>query len=130
MAQFQTALRYADYLTPEQRAQLLDEAYYESYLTEHMEEAIAFCAAALTLWRALDRTEQIGRDLRLLATYHFVIGKHADFAQFAHSWRHWARSASFVSMKLGKGLAATSRPRGCTKWGRERALWQHMLRSG
>src|SRR5215469_5093128 len=83
MAQFQTALRYADYLTPEQRAQLLDEAYYESYLTEHMEEAIAFCAAALTLWRVLDRTERIGRDLRLLATYHWVVGKRADIAALA-----------------------------------------------
>lgn len=31
----------------------------------------------------MDRTEQIGHDLRLLATYHWVIGKHADFKRFA-----------------------------------------------
>ena len=83
MAHFQTALRYADHLRLEQRAELLDEASYESYLTEHMEEAVALCRAALTLWRALDRTERIGHDLRLLATYHFVVGKHADFARLA-----------------------------------------------
>jgi DNA-binding CsgD family transcriptional regulator len=83
MAQYQTALRHANHLAPEQRAQLLDEASYESYLTEHMEEAIAFCAAALTLWRALERTERIGRDLRLLATYHWVVGKRADSARYA-----------------------------------------------
>ncbi|HEY1391270.1 MAG TPA: AAA family ATPase [Ktedonobacterales bacterium] len=83
MAHYQTALRYADRLELEQRAELLDEASYEAYLTEHMEEAIALCAAALTLWRALDRTEQIGHDLRLLATYHWVVGKHVDFERYA-----------------------------------------------
>ncbi len=83
MAHYQTALRYADRLDLEQRAELLDEVSYESYLTEHMDEAVALCAAALTLWRALDRTEQIGHDLRLLATYSWVVGKHADFRRFA-----------------------------------------------
>ena len=83
MAHYQTALRYADRLDLEQRAELLDEASYESYLTEHMEEAVAPCAAALTLWRALDRTEQVGHDLRLLATYSWVLGKHAEFRRFA-----------------------------------------------
>jgi DNA-binding CsgD family transcriptional regulator len=83
MAHYQTALRYADHLELEQRAALLDELSYEAYLTEHMEEAIASCAAALTLWRALDRTEQIGHDLRLLATYSWVVGKHEDFRRFA-----------------------------------------------
>jgi DNA-binding CsgD family transcriptional regulator/tetratricopeptide (TPR) repeat protein len=83
MAHFQTALRYADQLRLEQQAELLDEASYEAYLTEHMEEAVALCTAALTLWRAVDRRERIGRNLRLLATYHWVIGKHADFERFA-----------------------------------------------
>lgn len=83
MAHYQTALRYADHLALKQRAKLLDEASFESYLTEHMDEAVGFCAAALTLWRALNRTEEIGHDLRLLATYHWVIGKHADFRHFA-----------------------------------------------
>ena len=82
-AHYQTALRYADRLRFEERAEMLDVASYESYLTEHMEEAITLCAAALTLWRALDRTEQIGHDLRLLATYHWVVGKHVDFERFA-----------------------------------------------
>jgi DNA-binding CsgD family transcriptional regulator len=82
MAHYQTALLYADRLDLERRAALLDEYSYESYLTEHMEEAVASCAAALTLWRALDRIEQIGHDLRLLATYSWVIGKHEDFRRF------------------------------------------------
>jgi DNA-binding CsgD family transcriptional regulator len=83
MAHFEWALRYADRLGLEQRAELLDQASYESYLIEHMEEAVALCDAALALWRVLDRTERIGHDLRLLATYHWVIGKHADFARYA-----------------------------------------------
>ncbi|HEY7343764.1 MAG TPA: AAA family ATPase [Ktedonobacterales bacterium] len=87
MAQYQTALRYADQLTLEQRAELLDDASYEAYLTEHMEEAVGFSAAALSLWRPLGNTEKIGHDLRLLATYHWVIGKHADFRRFAEEAR-------------------------------------------
>jgi DNA-binding CsgD family transcriptional regulator len=83
MAHYQTALRYADKLDLDQRATLLDEYSYESYLTEHMEEAVASCAAALTLWRALHHIEQIGHDLRLLATYSWVVGKHEDFRRFA-----------------------------------------------
>jgi DNA-binding CsgD family transcriptional regulator len=78
LAHYQTALRYADRLQLEQRATLLDEASYESYLTEHMEEAVAFCMAALTLWRALNRSEQIGHDLRLLSNYNWVLGRNVD----------------------------------------------------
>jgi len=36
MAYYQSALRHADLLDPEQRATLLDDLSYESYLTEHM----------------------------------------------------------------------------------------------
>jgi DNA-binding CsgD family transcriptional regulator len=78
MAHYQTALRYADRLQFEQRAELLDEASYEAYLTEHMEEAVAFCTAALTLWRSLNSPEQIGHDLRLLSNYNWVLGRNAD----------------------------------------------------
>ncbi len=83
VAHYQTALRYADRLELEQRAALLDESSYESYLTEHMEEAVASCAAALTLWRALNRPEQIGHDLRLLSNYHWVLGRRADAERYA-----------------------------------------------
>jgi DNA-binding CsgD family transcriptional regulator len=78
MAHYQTALRYADRLQFEQRAELLNEASYESYLTEHMEEAVAFCTAALTVWRSLNRPQQIGHDLRLLSNYNWVLGRNAD----------------------------------------------------
>jgi DNA-binding CsgD family transcriptional regulator len=75
---YQAALRYDKLLGEEQRAVLLDELSYELYLTEHMEEAVASCAAALGLWRALDRTVQIGHNLRLLSNYQWVLGRHAD----------------------------------------------------
>ena len=77
-AHYQTALRYAEHLGTEQQAALLDECSYESYLTEHMAEAMAFCTEALALWRALSRPEQIGHDLRLLSNYNWVIGRNAD----------------------------------------------------
>lgn len=78
VAHYQAALRHSDLCAEEQRAELLDELSYELYLTEHMEEAVTSCAAALRLWRALDRTGQIGRDLRLLSNYESVLGRHVD----------------------------------------------------
>jgi len=78
MAHYQTALRYADRLDLEQRAALLDETSYEAYLTEHMVEAVAFCTAALSIWRPLNRPEQIGHDLRLLSNYNWVVGRSVD----------------------------------------------------
>jgi DNA-binding CsgD family transcriptional regulator/tetratricopeptide (TPR) repeat protein len=83
VAHFQAALRYVDLLREEQRAVLLDELSYELYLTEHMEEAVASCAAALRLWRGLDRTVQIGHNLRLLSNYQWVLGRHADAERYA-----------------------------------------------
>jgi DNA-binding CsgD family transcriptional regulator/tetratricopeptide (TPR) repeat protein len=77
-AQYQTALRYRGQLAPEQRAILLDELAYEHYLTGHIEDALTTCESALALWRALERTEQVGHTLRRLSRLHWFLGSHAE----------------------------------------------------
>jgi DNA-binding CsgD family transcriptional regulator len=78
VAHYRTALRYADDLAPEQRAELLDRLANELYLSGRTEEAIAPCEAALALWRALDRTEEIGRILRRLSRLSWSRGRNVD----------------------------------------------------
>jgi DNA-binding CsgD family transcriptional regulator len=82
IAHYQTALRYADRLDAEQRAILLDELTTEFFLTGRMEEAEAPCEAALALWRALDRTEQIGRDLRQASAIGWYLGRNAESERY------------------------------------------------
>ena len=60
VAHYQTALHYADQMTPEQQAEMLDGLANECYLTGRIEEAIAPCEAALALWRALDQQRKLG----------------------------------------------------------------------
>src|SRR5262249_33011709 len=77
-AHYQTALRYADRLAAEPRAELLDGLSYELALIEQMEDAVQSCEAALALWRALARPEQVGRMLRRLSRVYQSLGKHEE----------------------------------------------------
>ena len=81
-AQYQTALRYADQMASEQRAGLLDELAYEQYLTGHIEDALLSCETALPIWRALERTEQVGHTLRRLSRLHWFLGSHAEAERY------------------------------------------------
>jgi len=81
-AHYQTALRYADQMSPEQRAGLLDELAYEQYLTGHIEDALVSCETALPIWRALDRTEQVGHTLRRLSRLSWFLGSNADAERY------------------------------------------------
>jgi DNA-binding CsgD family transcriptional regulator len=76
-AHYQTTLHYASALDSEQRASLLDGLGNERYLTGQMEDAVAPYEAALALWRALDRTEQVGHTLRRLSRLHWFLGGNA-----------------------------------------------------
>jgi DNA-binding CsgD family transcriptional regulator len=84
-AHYQTALRYADQMSPEQRADLLDELAYEQYLTGHIEDALVSCETALPIWRALDRTEQVGHTLRRLSRLHWFLGGNADAERYGQA---------------------------------------------
>jgi DNA-binding CsgD family transcriptional regulator/tetratricopeptide (TPR) repeat protein len=73
-AHYSTALRYADALEAEQRAELLDGLAFELYLTGQMEDVVAPCQNALAIWRALDQKERMGRDLCRLSRLSWIRG--------------------------------------------------------
>ena len=77
-AHYETALHYADYLDARRRAELLDGLSYEYYLTGHIEGAITPCEAALLIWRALDRKEQVGHNVRRLSRLNWFLGRVAE----------------------------------------------------
>jgi predicted ATPase len=82
-AQYATALRYADQLPPERRAELLEGLAYECYLTGQMEEAVQARQAALRIWRQLNRAGKVGQTLRWLSRLSWVLGKPDEAEQYA-----------------------------------------------
>jgi DNA-binding CsgD family transcriptional regulator/tetratricopeptide (TPR) repeat protein len=66
-AQFARALRFADGLPGERRADLLERLSYERYLTDCMEEAIAARRAALTEHQARGNRLRVGESHRWLS---------------------------------------------------------------
>jgi DNA-binding CsgD family transcriptional regulator len=82
-AQFARALRFADHLPSEQRAELLERRAHECYLTGLLEDAIAASQAAFTLWRAAGNRLKEGDGLRRLSRFHWFIGNNAAAEQTA-----------------------------------------------
>jgi DNA-binding CsgD family transcriptional regulator/tetratricopeptide (TPR) repeat protein len=80
---YKTALHYAKGLDTEHRAELLDGLAYEYYLTGRIEDAIEPCAAALTIWQALDMREKVGHDLRQLSRLYWFLGRAAEAERYA-----------------------------------------------
>src|SRR5262249_1863285 len=76
-----TALRHTSGAAAEQRAGLLDELSHEYYLTGQIEKAVQPCEAALAIWRALDRGEKVGRNLRRLSRLNWFLGRNAEAAR-------------------------------------------------
>ena len=82
IAHYQTALHYANQMTSEQQAEVLDGLSNEYYLTGQIEEAIAPCEAALALWRALDQQREVGRTLRRLSRLSWGRGRNAQAERY------------------------------------------------
>jgi DNA-binding CsgD family transcriptional regulator len=82
VAHYQTALRYADSLIPEQRAELLDGLSQESYLSGHIRDAVQPCEAALALWKTLQRQEWVGRELRRLSRLNWFLSRNAEAERY------------------------------------------------
>lgn len=76
-AQYARALRFADHLPPEQRAELCEGRAYECYLTGLLEEAIAAGEAALALRRETGDRRKAGDGLRRLSRLHWFSGNNA-----------------------------------------------------
>ena len=71
---YRIALAWAEGLDVETRAALLDQLGYECHLTGDMLAARDARTEALGLWRELDDTRAIGRDLRWLSRLAWFIG--------------------------------------------------------
>jgi ATP/maltotriose-dependent transcriptional regulator MalT len=77
-AQYARALRFADLLPQDQRAQLFENQSYELWLNGRVEDAVRAQKDALTLWRQLDRQDKVGNCLRFLSQLTMFAGKIAD----------------------------------------------------
>jgi tetratricopeptide (TPR) repeat protein len=88
VAQYATALRYADQFPPERQAALLEGRANECYLTGQMEEAMQARQDALRIWRQLDRPDKVGQTLRWLSRISWVLGKPGEAEQYAVEAMH------------------------------------------
>ena len=74
-AHFATALAHAGSLSGERRAELLDQASYEWYLTDRVEDAIKAREDSLELWRSAGRTLKQGDTQRWLSRLTWFAGR-------------------------------------------------------
>ncbi len=80
-----TALRFVDEAPTELAAQLYDDWAYETGLALQInDEVIEARRHAITLWRALDRKDKIGENLRWLSRLHWYRGEAAEAGHFSN----------------------------------------------
>jgi ATP/maltotriose-dependent transcriptional regulator MalT len=75
---YQTALKYAGALSPEQRADLLERRSYECYVTGQISDAWAVRREALELWQQLGNTIRQGDNLRWMSRFAWYLGRKED----------------------------------------------------
>jgi ATP/maltotriose-dependent transcriptional regulator MalT len=79
---YQTALRYAGILSPEQRADLLERRSYECYLTGQISDAFEARRQALEIWRQLGNEIRQGDALRWMSRFAWYLGRNEDAESF------------------------------------------------
>lgn len=83
---FATALKFVDGANTEQAAQLYESWAYEAGIAMRIDdEVIEARRHAITLWRALDRSDKVGENLRSLSRLHWYRGEAAEANHFANS---------------------------------------------
>jgi DNA-binding CsgD family transcriptional regulator/tetratricopeptide (TPR) repeat protein len=83
VSHYQTALRYAEHLSAENRAHLKELLSYECHLTGQHERAIEMQCSTLEYWRASGQRVKEGNSLRWLSTLSWFAGRRAEADQFA-----------------------------------------------
>jgi DNA-binding CsgD family transcriptional regulator/tetratricopeptide (TPR) repeat protein len=82
--QYGAALRFAEAAPPQQQAQLHESWAYEAGLALGIDASvIAARHRALTLWRALQRADKVGHNLRWLSRLHWYEGDQARAERYA-----------------------------------------------
>lgn len=80
----ETALRFVDEAEPQLAAELYEQWAYEAGLTLQIDdEVIEARRHAISLWRALDRPDKVGENLRWLSRLHWYRGEAAEADHFA-----------------------------------------------
>ena len=72
---YETALRYAEILAPEERATLFECRSYECYLTDQLEEALNARGHALEIWKELGADCKVGDNLRWMSRISWFLGR-------------------------------------------------------
>ena len=75
---YQTGLKYAGVLSPEQRADLLEHRSYECYVTGQIGDAWAARRQALEVWQQLGNTIRQGDSLRWMSRFAWYLGRKED----------------------------------------------------
>jgi DNA-binding CsgD family transcriptional regulator/tetratricopeptide (TPR) repeat protein len=113
--QYERALRHADDVPPEERAQLLWDLGYEYYLTSRIEEAIATIARARELWDALGEALRVGDAWRCESRLQWFAGRNeearvdADRAVELLEGTGSVEQAMALSNRAGLSMLATRR---------------------
>jgi DNA-binding CsgD family transcriptional regulator/tetratricopeptide (TPR) repeat protein len=81
-SQYELALRYAQDLAPDERAQLQEQLSYECYLTSRHERALEARRGALEIWRAFGARMKEGDALRWLSRLSWYLGRREEAEQY------------------------------------------------
>jgi len=83
-AHLATALKFIDEAEPAEAAQLYEDWAYEAGLALRInDEVLEARRHAITLWRAIGRTDKMGENLRWLSRLHWYRGEAAEATHFA-----------------------------------------------
>jgi DNA-binding CsgD family transcriptional regulator len=81
---YETALKYAGVLPPEQRADLFERRSYECYVTGQISDAWAARRQALEVWQQLGNKIRQGDDLRWMSRFAWYLGRKEDAETCGH----------------------------------------------
>ncbi|WP_425409825.1 helix-turn-helix transcriptional regulator [Hyphococcus sp.] len=83
-AHYQSALEFIDEAEPQLAATLYESWAYEAGLSERIDDDVIEARRhALTLWRALERPEKVGENLRWLSRLHWYRGESSKAQRYA-----------------------------------------------
>ncbi len=80
---YQTALRYAGALPPEERAALFESRSYEYFLSDQIEDAFSSRRNAFEIWKELGDTRKEGDNLRWMSRLAWFLGRKAEAESYA-----------------------------------------------